>query len=48
MFKFLTEPDLDTLFEILTAQKGAWPGLGTQPVFKTPDDLWVIIIQMQQ
>ena len=39
MFKFHYEPDLDTLFEILTAQIGALPSLGTQPGFKAPDDL---------
>ena len=39
MFKFHDEPDLDTLFEILTVQIGALPSLGTQPGSKAPDDL---------
>ena len=48
MFKFHIDPDLDTLFEKLTAQIGAQLGLGTQLCFEVSDDLWVDIVKIQQ
>ena len=39
MFSFHVDPDLDTLFEKLTAQIGARPGLGTQLCLEAPGGL---------
>ena len=47
MFSFHVDPDLDILFEKLTAQIGARLGLGTLFLFETPGDLWVDIVKMQ-
>ena len=47
MFNFHVYPDLDILFEKLTAQIGAPPGLGTQLCFEASSDLWVNIVKMQ-
>ena len=48
MFSFHVNPDLDILFEKLTAQIGARPGLETQLCFEASGDLWVDIAKMQQ
>ena len=48
MFSFHVDPDLDILFQKLTAQVGVRPGLGTQLHFKTPSFLQVEIVKMQQ
>ena len=48
MFSFHVDPNLDILFEKLTAQIGARPGLETQLCFEAPGDLWVDIVKMQQ
>ena len=48
MFSFHVDPNLDILFEKLTAQIGARPGLETQFCFEAPGDLWVDIVKMQQ
>ena len=48
MFSFHVDPDPDMLFEKLTAQIGARPGLGTKVCFEAPSDLWVHIVKMQQ
>ena len=48
MFTFHVAPDFDMLFEKLTAQVGARPGLGTQLRFDVPGDLWIDIVKMQR
>ena len=48
MFNFYVDPDLDILFENLTAQIVARVVLDTQLPFETLGDLWVDIIKMQQ
>ena len=48
MFSFYVEPDLDILFENLTAQIDAPLGLANQLRFEAPGDLWVDIVKMQQ
>ena len=47
MLSFHVDPDLDILFEQLSAQRGARLGLGTQLRFDDPGDLWVNIIKTQ-
>ena len=46
MFTLHADFDFGILFEKLTAQIGAWPGLGTQLRFEAPGYLWVDIIKM--
>ena len=48
MFNFHVDPDLDILFEKLTAQIGAHPGLGTLICFEAPDELQVNAVKMQR
>ena len=48
MFSFHLGPDLDILFEKLTAQIGARLGLGILLRFEAPGDLRVNIVKMQQ
>ena len=48
MFTFHVDPDLDILFEKLTAQVGTRPGLGTQLRFDALGDLWIDIVKMQE
>ena len=48
MFSFHVEPNLDVLFEKLTAQIGARQGLGIQLCFEVPGDIWVDIVKMQR
>ena len=47
MFSFHADPDLDILFEMLTAQIGARLALGTLLGFQVPSDYWVDIVKMQ-
>ena len=47
MFSFHVDPDLDILFETLTAQISARPGLGTQPCAEIPGDFWINIFKVQ-
>ena len=48
MFSFHHGPDIDILFEKLTAQIGARLGLGTLLRFEAPTDLRSDIVKMQQ
>ena len=48
MFSFHVDPDLDILFEKLTAQIGSQLGTETQLCFEAPGDLWVDIVKMQR
>ena len=48
MFSFNFWPDIDILFEKLTAQIGPWLGLETLLRFEAPSDLRVDIVKMQQ
>ena len=48
MFNFHDDPDLDILFEKLTAQIGARLGLVTQPRFNASGYFWVNIVKMQR
>ena len=48
MFSFHVDPDLDILFEKLTAQIVARAGLGIHVLFETVGDPSVNIIKMQQ
>ena len=48
MFSFHIGPDLDILFEKLTAQIGARLGLETLLRFEAPGDLRFDILKMQQ
>ena len=48
MFSFYVNPDLDILFEKLTAQIDARLGLRTLLRFEAPGNIWVDIIKMQQ
>ena len=47
MLSFHVDPDLNILFENLTAQISAQLGLGTLLLFETPADLQVDIFKMQ-
>ena len=44
MFGFYVDLNLEILFEKLTAQIGAWPGLETQLLFEARCDLQVEIV----
>ena len=48
IFSFHVDPDLDILFDKLSTQIGARLGLGTQPRFEAPGDLWVDVFKMQR
>ena len=48
MFSFHVDPDLVILYEKLTAQIGAWLGLGTQLCFEASGNFWVDIVKMQR
>ena len=48
MFSFYVDPNLDILFEKLTVQIGARPGLGIRLCFEAPGDIWVDIVKMQR
>ena len=48
MLKFHVRPDLDILFEKLTAQVLAWPRLGMLLHFEAPGELQVDKVKMQQ
>ena len=47
MLSFHVDPDLNILFENLTAQISAQLGLGTLLLFETPADLQVDIFKVQ-
>ena len=48
MFSFHVSPQLEILFEKLTAQIGPRLGLGTLSHFEAPGDLWVNIVKMER